>query len=237
MSITLADQQSSLASLFSRGAPNADQAVSLRLLRRRVVLPFAVVATLVALWCAWALTPVVAVGQVQSELGRKVVQHQEGGIVREVLVRQGQVVHRGEALMVVGDIRNDAGLDILRKQMDAERIRAARARSELRRDEGLRCALGELAKGLCVRANCSTRRQTLTSNSLAGIAGATPARAARGSTGGCVRRSTALARDELNMNAELARSGRYQGSSITLERNSRFGESHRSRARRSRKPA
>ena len=78
--------------MFSRGAPNADQAVALRLLRRRVALPFAVVATLVALWCAWAPLSgaVVAVGQVQSELGRKVVQHQEGGIVREVLVRQGQ---------------------------------------------------------------------------------------------------------------------------------------------------
>ena len=49
MSIILADQQFSLASLFSRGAPNAEQAAILRLLRRRVALPFAVVATLIAL--------------------------------------------------------------------------------------------------------------------------------------------------------------------------------------------
>ena len=51
--------------------------------------------------------------------------------MREVLVRQGQAVRRGEALMVVGDIRSDAGLDLLSKQRNAERIRAARARAEL----------------------------------------------------------------------------------------------------------
>ena len=133
MSSVIADGQLSLASLFSQGAPDAAQAMALRLLRRRVVLPFAVVATLIGLWCAWAPLSgaVVAAGQVQSELGRKVVQHQEGGILRQVLVRQGQVVRRGDALMVVGDLRSDAGLDLLSKQRNAERLRAARARAEL----------------------------------------------------------------------------------------------------------
>jgi HlyD family type I secretion membrane fusion protein len=225
MSITLADQQSSLASLFSRGAPNADQAVSLRLLRRRVVLPFAVVATLVALWCAWAPLSgaVVAVGQVQSELGRKVVQHQEGGIVREVLVRQGQVVRRGEALMVVGDIRNDAGLDILRKQMDAERIRAARARSELNLATAVAWPIAATGEALVrERQLFDARRQTLIEQLAALESQARDAKARAAALTAQVdasERSTALARDELNMNAELARSGFvHKARLITLER-------------------
>ena len=225
MSITPANQQSSLASLFSRGAPNADQAVSLRLLRRRVVLPFAVVATLVALWCAWAPLSgaVVAVGQVQSELGRKVVQHQEGGIVREVLVRQGQVVRRGEALMVVGDIRNDAGLDILRKQMDAERIRAARARSELNLATTVAWPIAATGEALVrERQLFDARRQTLVEQLAALESQARDAKARAAALTAQVdasERSTTLARDELNMNAELARNGFvHKARLITLER-------------------
>ncbi len=225
MSTTLADRQSSLASLFARGAPNAEQAAAVRLLRRRVVLPFAVVATLVALWCAWAPLSgaVVAVGQVQSELGRKVVQHQEGGIVREVLVRQGQAVRRGEALMVVGDIRNDAGLDILRKQMDAERIRAARARSELSLATAVAWPMAATGEALVrERQLFDARRQTLVEQFAALESQARDAKARAAALTAQLdasERSTALARDELNMNAELARNGFVQKSRlITLER-------------------
>ena len=69
----------------------------------------------------------VASGQVQAALGRKVVQHQEGGIVRELRVVQGQAVKQGDALLVVGDVRSDAALDLLNKQMRDERLRAARS--------------------------------------------------------------------------------------------------------------
>ena len=57
---------------------------------------------------AWmALAPlssaVVAPAYVKVDLNRRPVQHAEGGIVREVLVRDGQRVQKGEPLLVLGD--------------------------------------------------------------------------------------------------------------------------------------
>ena len=73
---------------------------------------------------------VVAPAQVKVELNRKTVQHQEGGIVREILVREGQAVRAGEALLVVGDLRTDAELALLQDQRRAARLRGARASAE-----------------------------------------------------------------------------------------------------------
>ncbi len=100
---------------------------------RRVSVPVMVVATTLAAWCATAplAGAVVSAGQVQAEFGRKVVQHQEGGLLRELLVRPGQAVRRGDALLVVGDLRSDAAVDLMARQRDAERLRAARATAEL----------------------------------------------------------------------------------------------------------
>ncbi len=121
----------SLAALLAGAAPTEEHAASLARQRRRVGLPLAVVGVVLAAWCSWAplAGAVVANGIVQTEYGRKAVQHQEGGIVRELLVRQGQAVRRGDALVVVADLRSDAAFEMLRKQMDAERLRAARARA------------------------------------------------------------------------------------------------------------
>src|SRR6185312_15492897 len=57
-------------------------------------------------------------------------QHQEGGIVREILVRDGQKVRAGEPLVVVGDVRSDAALSLQRDQLRAELVRKARAAAE-----------------------------------------------------------------------------------------------------------
>jgi HlyD family type I secretion membrane fusion protein len=225
MSSIRADRQVSLASLFTGGAPDAEQAATLHLLRRRVVLPVAIVATLIGMWCAWAPLSgaVVASGQVQAELGRKVVQHQEGGILRQVLVRQGQPVRRGEALMVVGDIRSDAGLDLLSKQRDAERIRAARARAELNLASKVEWPEHAADEALLPeRQLFDARRRTLTEQLAAMESQAQEAKARAKALTAEVEasdRGTALARDELNMNAELARNGFVQKARlITLER-------------------
>jgi epimerase transport system membrane fusion protein len=84
---------------------------------------------------AWlALAPlsgaVIAPGYVKVDLNRKVVQHQEGGIVRAVHVRDGQRVAQGEELLVLDDVRIDAQFDLLRTQFDAERAKAARLEAE-----------------------------------------------------------------------------------------------------------
>jgi len=73
---------------------------------------------------------IIAPGFVKVDLNRKVVQHQEGGLVREIRVRDGDRVQLGQELVVLDDVRVDAALDILRTQLDAERIRAARLTAE-----------------------------------------------------------------------------------------------------------
>ena len=77
---------------------------------------------------AWAfLAPlsgaVIAPGFVKVDLNRKVVQHQEGGIVRAVRVRDGDRVTQGQELVLLDDVRIDAQLDLLRTQLDAERAK------------------------------------------------------------------------------------------------------------------
>jgi HlyD family type I secretion membrane fusion protein len=84
---------------------------------------------------AWgALAPltgaVVAPAVVKVDLNRKVVQHQEGGIVREIFVRDGDHVKAGQELIRLDDVRIDAQLDLLRTQLDAERAKAARLEAE-----------------------------------------------------------------------------------------------------------
>jgi HlyD family type I secretion membrane fusion protein len=63
-------------------------------------------------------------------LNRKVVQHLEGGIVREIRVRDGEQVRQGQALVVIEDVRVDATMDQLSTQLIAERAKAARLVAE-----------------------------------------------------------------------------------------------------------
>jgi HlyD family type I secretion membrane fusion protein len=73
---------------------------------------------------------VIAPGFVKVDLNRKVVQHQEGGIVRAIRVRDGDRVAQGQELVLLDDVRIDAQLDLLRTQFDAERAKAARLEAE-----------------------------------------------------------------------------------------------------------
>lgn len=122
-----------LAAGLDRTAADPGQRTLQRHLQRAVIVPALVAAALLAAWSAAAplAGAVIAPGQVQAEFGRKLVQHQEGGLLRELFVRPGQHVQRGDALLVVGDLRQDAAVELLKRQRDAERLRAARAAAEL----------------------------------------------------------------------------------------------------------
>lgn len=122
----------SLASLLAQGAPDVSARSELRRQVVRAVLPLCAVLALVAVWVATAPLSgaVVARAQVKVELDRKTVQHQEGGIVREILVRNGQQVRAGDALIVIGNVRSDAELRLLEDQLRAERTRSQRAAAE-----------------------------------------------------------------------------------------------------------
>ena len=73
---------------------------------------------------------IVAPAFVKVDLNRKVVQHQEGGIVREIRVRDGDKVKQGQPLVVIDDVRVDATLDMLSIQLIAERAKGARLAAE-----------------------------------------------------------------------------------------------------------
>ena len=83
-------------------------------------------------WAAFARLSgaVIAPGFVKIDLNRKVVQHQEGGIVREIHVRDGDHVKQGQPLVVLEDVRVDATLDMLSTQLIAERAKSARLAAE-----------------------------------------------------------------------------------------------------------
>jgi len=122
----------SFAGLLALGDNDPNARAELVRQTRRMLLPLALVVALIVLWSATAPLSgaVVANGQVKVELNRKTVQHQEGGIVREILVRDGQRVRAGQPLVVVGDVRSDSELSLLQDQLRAARIRSARAEAE-----------------------------------------------------------------------------------------------------------
>jgi HlyD family type I secretion membrane fusion protein len=74
---------------------------------------------------------IVAPAFVKVDLNRKVVQHAEGGIVREIHVRDGDRVKQGQVLVVLDDVKVDANLELLSIQLIAERAKAARLEAEV----------------------------------------------------------------------------------------------------------
>ena len=73
---------------------------------------------------------IVAPAFVKVDLNRKVVQHAEGGIVREIHVRDGDRVKQGQVLVVLEDVKVDANLELLSIQLIAERAKGARLEAE-----------------------------------------------------------------------------------------------------------
>lgn len=72
----------------------------------------------------------VAPGVVTVESNRKAVQHLEGGIVREILVKEGDQVKPGDVLIRLDDTQARAQLEIVRSQYLAHRAREARLIAE-----------------------------------------------------------------------------------------------------------
>ena len=120
------------ASLLVSSEADPQARAELRRQQRLFLIPLAIAAALLLLWTIAAPLSgaIIAAGKLKVELNRKTVQHQEGGIVRSILVRDGDTVRAGQPLIVVGDVRNDAELNMLRDQLRAERIRNARASAE-----------------------------------------------------------------------------------------------------------
>lgn len=83
-------------------------------------------------WAALApLTgAVVAEGEVKVEANRQAVQHLDGGIVRQILVKDGQEVAKGQVLIRLDDTAAKANVDVLTGQFDALKVLEARLIAE-----------------------------------------------------------------------------------------------------------
>lgn len=69
---------------------------------------------------------VVGSGKIKIDNERKIVQHLEGGIVEEVLVREGEEVLAGQPLIILKSVQTDANANVLRKELvtlEAQRTR------------------------------------------------------------------------------------------------------------------
>jgi HlyD family secretion protein len=74
---------------------------------------------------------VVAQGIIMIEDNRKVVQHFEGGMVSEILVREGQSVAEGEQLVRLSPLQAGSSVEMVRTQLDSALALEASLASEL----------------------------------------------------------------------------------------------------------
>ncbi|MDH2406591.1 HlyD family type I secretion periplasmic adaptor subunit [Bradyrhizobium sp. SSUT18] len=77
----------------------------------------------------------IASGVVESESSRKTIQHLEGGIVRNILVSDGDIVRSGQTLIVLDDTRAGSEMQSLQGQFWDAVARAARLQAEQQRFE------------------------------------------------------------------------------------------------------
>lgn len=86
---------------------------------------------------AMLASAVVASGSVVVENNRKAVQHLEGGIVRELLVQEGDYVEKGQALIRLDPIQTRAEREVLAVRIAATRAQIARLEAEQRGRDGV----------------------------------------------------------------------------------------------------
>lgn len=106
--------------------------------RRYIILGVSVIAVLfggLTLWSVFApiQAAVIATGTVQVESQRKAIQHLEGGIVREIHVREGDTVGAGELLIRLEDTMTVARLKMVEGRLNE--LLARRARLVAERDD------------------------------------------------------------------------------------------------------
>src|SRR5262249_8268077 len=79
----------------------------------------------------------IAIGTVESESSRKTIQHLEGGIIKEILVADGDLVHAGQILISLENTKANAEVESLKGQLWDAIAREARLIAEQHGDERL----------------------------------------------------------------------------------------------------
>lgn len=103
--------------------------------RRPALVGYAIIAFTFVVCGGWAAfarldSAVIAQGVVTVESSRKTIAHLEGGIVRQVLVREGQHVDEGQVLFRMDDTQPQAGADMAHNQLMAALAQEARLVAE-----------------------------------------------------------------------------------------------------------
>ena len=84
------------------------------------------------IWSAWTQISgaVIALGTVSPESGIKTVQHPEGGVVRDILVHEGDKVHAGQPLLILDDSTLRANFSSINARLQADIAEMARLVAE-----------------------------------------------------------------------------------------------------------
>ncbi|MFA6136916.1 MAG: HlyD family type I secretion periplasmic adaptor subunit [Sulfurimonas sp.] len=91
-----------------------------------------VVFVLLGGWVAFAplATSSVATGKVSADLGKKTIQHLEGGVIEAIYVKDGDKVKKDQILMKLSDVQVKAQLDILNAQYQDAIAQLARLKAQ-----------------------------------------------------------------------------------------------------------
>lgn len=96
------------------------------------ILTVIIASLIVTAWAVWAPLhgAVLGQGMLKVESYRQTVQHQEGGLVKEIRVRNGSRVKKGDILIALEDLRIDASVDIVTQQLYSEMAKNMRLAAE-----------------------------------------------------------------------------------------------------------
>lgn len=99
-------------------------------------------------WAVWAPLSAAAIadGEIVLNFDRKKVQHLEGGIIDKLLVAEGQLVKKGDPILIIRDVPQRSQIDTLYDQIANARALLARLRAE--RDEAESPDFAGLSDGL-----------------------------------------------------------------------------------------
>lgn len=78
---------------------------------------------------------VIAPGIIKLDMNRKKIQHLEGGIVREIWVKEGSLVQQGQSLLALEDIRSSADLNVLSHEWNVLLAKESRLLAEQKLSE------------------------------------------------------------------------------------------------------
>jgi HlyD family type I secretion membrane fusion protein len=103
--------------------------------RRQIVIGAIIIAVMFFGFGTWAaLAPIgsaaIAPGVIVDQIGRQTVQHLEGGIVKQILVREGDQVKAGQPLIRLDETRARAELGLIQGELDLAEATQARLIAE-----------------------------------------------------------------------------------------------------------